>query len=582
MKLPYGKSNFRRVIEENNYYVDKTQHIEYLENADSEYVFLLRPRRFGKSLFISMLEYYYDTQYKNDFQKLFGKLYIGKNPTPNANSYLILSLEFSRIDTSSKKSTEKGFLSNVIYGIRKFLSDYKQYFTEQDINKILNEASPADTIKTLFNTTYENKINIPICILIDEYDHFANEILAFNFGEFSEIVSKNGFVRKFYETIKTATQEGIVQRFFGTGVTPITLDSMTSGFNIAHNYSTRRVFNEAMGFTREEVINLLVDTAKYRGFEGFEAEKIMKDLKKWYDGYLFNEDALERIYNSDMVLYFTSEYAENRFKKYPSNIIDVNIASDYSKIQRLFSIQNRDENFNNLNTIIKEGEIATKLVAQYSFERDFTQDDFVSLLYYMGYLSIKKADMSELIMQIPNFVVKSLFYDYFAEQIRKDAALDVKIPDIRNIVKQLAQKNEVKPFIELVENTLKGLSNRDFIQFDEKYIKLLFVTFANAAGFYYVKSEPEINQTYPDVMFLWRPPYFPKYQFVFELKYLKKKDADKLEEVHEEAKIQLEGYMNNKEMQDFIVRSEGGMETVKAYTVVFVGEKAEVIEEFVS
>ncbi len=184
-------------------------------------------------------------------------------------------------------------------------------------------------------------------------------------------------------------------------------------------------------------------------------------------------------------------------------------------------------------------------------------------------------------MQIPNFVVKSLFYDYFAQQIQKDAALDVEIPDIQQIVTQLAQQNDIMPFIGLVENTLKGLSNRDFIDFDEKYIKLLFVTFGNAAGFYYVKSEPEINQTYPDVMFLWRPPYFPKYQFVFELKYLKKKEANHLGATHKKAKEQLQGYMQNKEMQDFIVRSEGGMETVKAYTVVFVGEKAEIVEEFI-
>lgn len=582
MKLPYGESNFKSIIEENNYYIDKTRYIKYLENSDSNYVFLLRPRRFGKSLFVSMLEYYYGAQYKDDFQRLFGKLYIGQNPTPKVNSYLILSFEFSRIDTSSKKSTEKGFLSNVVKGAEAFLSEYNQYFNENDINQTLSETNSAEVIKTLFSKHRKRGIDIPICILIDEYDHFANEILAFNFNDFSKIVSENGFVRKFYETIKAATQEGVVQRFFGTGVTPITLDSMTSGFNIAHNYSTRKIFNEIMGFNYNEVVKLLTDTAKYRGFKDFEPKNIMPDLKKWYDGYLFNEEAIKRIYNSDMVLYFTSEYAENEFNKYPRNIIDTNIASDYSKIQRLFSIRNRKENFNNINTIIKEGEIATKLVAQYSFQRDFTQDDFVSLLYYMGYLSIKEADMSEIIMQIPNFVVKSLFYDYFAQQIQKDAELEVQTPDIRNIVKQLAQKNDIKPFVNLVENTLKGLSNRDFIKFDEKYIKLLFVTFANAAGFYYVKSEPEINQTYPDVMFLWRPPYFPKYQFIFELKYLKKKNSNKLKETHKIAKEQLKGYMQNKEMQDFIVRSEGGMDTVRAYTIVFVGEKAEIVEELTS
>lgn len=579
MKLPYGKSNFRSIIEENNYYIDKTKYIEYLENSDSDFVFLLRPRRFGKSLFVSMLEYYYSITHKEDFQKLFGNLYIGKNPTPKVNSYLVLKFDFSGIDTKSTDSTYIGFLEKIIVGVESFLSNYDHFFTIEDETKILSQQTPSILIGKLFSKYKKLKLKIPICIFIDEYDHFANELLAFRFNDFIDSVTENGFVRKFYETIKIATQEGIVQRFFGTGVTPITLDSMTSGFNIASNISSDLKLNNSMGFSQKEVVNTLSDISKLRTGKKLDFINILPDLKKWYDGYLFNKDAKDRIYNPDMILYFIKQFAKNSFKKYPDNIIDINIASDYSKLQRLFLIRNRQENFNNINTIIQNGKISVNLVVQYSFERDFTQDDFVSLLYYMGYLSIKEADMADLIMQIPNFVIKSLFYDYFAQQIQKDADLDAQIPDIRAIVKQLAQKNDIKPFIKLIEDTLKGLSNRDFIEFDEKYIKLLFVAFANVAGFYYVKSEAEINQTYPDVMFLWRPPYFPKYQFIFELKYLKKKDASKLENIYKTATNQLKGYVQNKELQDFIVRNEGGMETVKAYTIIFVGEKAEKIEE---
>jgi len=182
-------------------------------------------------------------------------------------------------------------------------------------------------------------------------------------------------------------------------------------------------------------------------------------------------------------------------------------------------------------------------------------------------------------MQIPNYVVKTLFYGFFAEKIRIDAQLNVETTDISSIVKQLAQQNNIAPFIELVETALNGLSNRDFIKFNEKYIHLLFIVFANQAGFYYVKSEPEINQKYPDVMFLWRPPFFPKYQFIFEIKYLKKSEIHLLENKKSEAKEQLRGYLTSPELKDFVVRDEGGMESVKAYAIVFVGEKVESIEE---
>ena len=184
MKLPYGKSNFRSVMVENNYYVDKTKYIEYLEDADSDYVFLLRPRRFGKSLFVSMLEYYYGIRHKDEFEKLFGKLYIGKNPTPKVNSYLVLSFEFSRIDTSSRATTESGFINNVKRGIRRFFAQYSHYFSDTDKQQIIDAEGAETCLKLLFNIYDEKKIKEPICILIDEYDHFANEILAFNFKEF--------------------------------------------------------------------------------------------------------------------------------------------------------------------------------------------------------------------------------------------------------------------------------------------------------------------------------------------------------------------------------------------------------------
>jgi len=577
-KLPYGMSNFLGIIEENCFYVDKTKYIEILENEHERYIFLLRPRRFGKSLFVSMLEYYYGIQYKDIFEKTFGNLYIGKNKTSLANSYLVLKFEFSRIDTRTPESTEAGFLKNVKIGIEEFLSIYDMFFTATARKKVLKNDSADACVKDLFSLHLLNKIQIPIYILIDEYDHFANELLAFKPTKFKEFVSKNGFVRKFYEAIKTATGQNIVGRLFATGVTPITLDSLTSGFNIAKNFAVRTNYNESMGFTQDELEKLLIEFTTEYNYK-LDLPKLLPDLKKWYNGYLFSSKAKDRIYNPDMVLHFMSEFSQTKFNEYPQKILDINIASDYTKLQKLFEIQHPARNYKIIDKIIQDGEHDATITEQFNFEKDFTSYDFISLLFYMGYLTIDTGEFARLKMIIPNFVIQSLFYDFFAEKIRIDAQLNVETPDIYEIVKQLAQQNNITPFIELVETALKGLSNRDFIKFDEKYIHLLFVVFANQAGFYYVKSEPEINQKYPDVMFLWRPPFFSKYQFIFEIKYLKKSDSHLLEDKKKEAKEQLQGYLSSPELKDFVVRDEGGMETVKAYAIVFIGEKAESVLE---
>jgi len=306
-KLPYGMSNFLAVIEENCFYVDKTKYIEILENEHERYIFLLRPRRFGKSLFVSMLEYYYGIQYKDIFEKTFGNLYIGKHKTSLANSYLVLKFEFSRIDTSTDKSTYEGFYRNVKTGVERFLAIYKNYFSLDDKEKILLSNSPEGLVIELFNTLEINKFDIPLYVIIDEYDHFANELLAFKPTKFKEFVSNNGFVRKFYEAIKTATGQNIVGRLFATGVTPITLDSLTSGFNIAKNFAVRTNYNESMGFTQDELEKLLIEfTTEYK--YNLDLSKLLPDLKKWYNGYLFSEEAIQRIYNPDMVLHFISEF----------------------------------------------------------------------------------------------------------------------------------------------------------------------------------------------------------------------------------------------------------------------------------
>jgi Predicted AAA-ATPase len=304
-RFPYGIGDYARLTRDNYIFVDKTPFIEKLENQGSAYIFLLRPRRFGKSLFISLLGYYYDINQKDNFEKLFGNRYIGSHKTQGANSYAILNFEFSRIDTKDFQSTYKGFLNNVKAGIEGFMAKYP-VFSEKEKENIFSKEEPAVMLFTFFVTYKGKKESHKIYLLIDEYDHFANEILAFNTHIFSDMMSKNGFVRKFYESIKTAAMEGVVDRMFATGVTPLTLDSMTSGFNISTDLSRHEFFNEAMGFNFEEVQELVALACRDQDCN---LPRIYKDMKNWYNGYIFHKNGSNRIYNSDVPI-------ERRKKKF--------------------------------------------------------------------------------------------------------------------------------------------------------------------------------------------------------------------------------------------------------------------------
>ena len=274
-KLPYGKSNYEELIKGKYEYVDKTKYIEKLENLYDTFIFFLRPRRFGKSLFASVLENYYDINKKNDFEQLFKNTYIGKNPTPLKNSYYILKFNFSGLITETEESLLNSFNNACIRGINRFINSYK-------IDMKLNtKGYPSDVFANFLNEV-EFKIDKPIYVIIDEYDHFANELLSFKTDLFSSIVSKTGFIRKWYEVLKIGT-ESIVSRIFATGVSPITLDSLTSGFNISTDITRQERFNEMMGFTEDEVRSLIKRTVQ----DEKEIEKIIKEMKINYNGYLF-------------------------------------------------------------------------------------------------------------------------------------------------------------------------------------------------------------------------------------------------------------------------------------------------------
>ena len=530
-KIPYGISDYKTLIEQKYIFVDKTKYLELLEELGEPFIFFLRPRRFGKSLFISILEYYYDINSENLFENLFENTYIGKNPTKKRNSYYVLRFNFSGINTSSKEALLNGFTQEIISGIANFEEKY-QILIEYNKNSM-----PSDIFKQFLRNVTKS-ITGSIYVLIDEYDHFANELLSFQTDMFEDTISKTGFVRKWYEVLKSGTDNGLIQKIFATGVSPVTLDSLTSGFNIAKNKTRDIRFNECLGFTENEVKNVLLESLG----NTIDVEREMPILKQYYNGYLFNEDGQNRIFNSDMVLYYASEYSASNCP--PKQLIDTNVSSDYKKMAKLFTLKNKEQNYKILNQIIQGIPQKTLITAEFSLSKNFSIDDFNSLLFYLGFLTINKANLNDVDLVVPNYVIKELYFDFFGEVLNEESGYNIDVSEIRNSIRNIAVEGNIKDFINIVSTTLNKLSNKDFIKFDEKYVKIIMLTYFMMSKIYYVKSEYEVDG-FIDIALLPRPGVNAPYNAIFEVKYIKKEAFTKklLEEKVKEAKEQIAKYV---------------------------------------
>ncbi len=576
VKIPYGSvGTFEDLVTQGYHYVDQTKYLERLEGLNKKHLFFLRPRRFGKSLFVSVLDYYYGMEYQDKFEDLFGAYYIGQKPTPLRNSYLMLKFNFSGINTATNETTHRGFLEEVRLGVLRFLKNYNSIFNQKNQEILQTISDPEIIMKQLWNWVRDEAKGEKVYILIDEYDHFTNEMVAYRFEEFKKVVGRNGWVRKFYETLKIGADTGIVDRTFITGVTPVTLDSLTSGFSNATDISTDIRFGEMMGFTHGEVKIILQKI----GIEEERLEDVLKDLKEWYNGYIFNKDMTESIYNSEMVLYFADQYLISNC--YPEQLLATSVATDYHKIRSMFRIAHKEqENMDTLQEILKTGTIKAPLTIKFNFEEDWQQHNFVSLLFYLGFLTIKGSELTRLIFGIPNYVIQQLYYQYFSQIILSRAKLNTYSIDIQEPISELALYNNYKPIVELTESVLTQLSaNNDRAAFNETHIKSIFVSWFYATGVYHIYSELEVakkNQNKDkgriDLLLTRRPPFEEevKYQFIFELKYLKKKNVGQLQTVRQEAVDQLKDYLKDEKVKH--------LKDLKAYVIMFVANKAEVIE----
>ena len=551
-KLPYGISDYERIVKDNYYYVDKTKYIEKLEDLPQPYITFLRPRKFGKTLFTSTLENYYDIKKKDKFEQLYKETYIGKHPTPLKNSYHILRFNFSGIDTSTVDTTINGFKREVGSSIKLFVQKYGLDF-------YVNMEDEAENIlDNLIKSFIVQKSNDKIYVIIDEYDHFANELLGFDTDQFKSFVSKNGKVRKWYEILKKGT-ETVIDRIFITGVAPITLDSLTSGFNIGTDITRDEEFNEMLGFTEAELVELM----NAQEISKEKEEEMLPIMKENYDGYKFSINGKEKIYNSTMCLYFLSNYT--RLEKLPESLVDVNIASDYSKIGKMLDLCKGEKRAEIIEKTVSGEGILSEITQKFNPAMEFTDMDLVSMLYYLGYLTIVKEELGMPELKAPNKVMREIYSDYFIKLIDDEAQMSIDNDEYTEILRQLALEGKIDKIVEILQKYLKNLSNRDYQRFDEKYVKLIFYCISMNLKLYTVKSELEVQREYPDILLVPRDRSKGYNSIMVEFKYLKKGEENKLKEKQKEAKEQIFKYSNYNEIKD--------IEKLHRYTITAVNDK---------
>ena len=519
-RIPYGMMNFVAVREDNCYYVDKTRFIEKVERAN-KYFFFIRPRRFGKSLTMSMLRHYYDVNQTDKFERLYGDLYIGKHPTRNHNKYLIIYLNFAVVnaDLGNYRSALDEHCNT---RFNSFCDSYARLLPD-GIKDELNKKSGCVAQLDYINDECD-KAGLKIYLFIDEYDHFTNHILsdAARLEEYQGETHGTGYLRTFFDTIKAGTDSSI-ERVFITGVSPVTLDDLTSGFNIGTNYSLDYDFNQMVGFTEEEVREMLTYYSQHYEFN-HTIDELIDIMKPYYDNYCFSEDAYGEttMYNSNMVLSFLYKYIGNRCRL-PKRMLDENIRVDYEKLRMLIR---KDKEFAHdasiIQTLVSEGYVTGELKEGFPAENIADNDNFVSLLYYFGLVTIGDTDMGDTKFIIPNEVVREQIFTYLLDTY-KENDLTFDSSDIRTKEKFMAYRGEFKPFFQYISDCIYTFSSQRDRQKGEAFVHGFTLALTSQCRFYRPISELDNQNGYADVFLRPRCEIYKdmEHSYIIELKYLK-------------------------------------------------------------
>ena len=516
-QVPYGVADFVTVIEQNLYYVDKTMFIPELEKQPRN-LFFIRPRRFGKSIFLSMLYSYYDCTQSHKFQSLFGNLWIGQHPTPLQGKYQVLFLDFSQI-TGNIDKLETKFNSYLSINLDAFVRQYSEYY-QAEMEEILAQEDFEEKMELIFKAAKAHQYHL--YLIIDEYDNFTNVILNER-GEnvYHAITHADGFYRDVFKKFK-----GNFERIFMMGVSPVTLDDVTSGFNIGWNISIKPEFDEMLGFSTTDVVEMFTYYKEHGSIPAdSDIDAIVNDMKPWYDNYCFAEEALKkktRMFNCDMVLYYLRNYMDNGCS--PRQMIDPNTRTDYGKMKKLLQFDKLDgERKGIIRKIAEEEQIVTQLYESFSAYQIPKAEIFPSLLFYYGMLTIKGTRGSKLILGIPNNNVRKQYYGYLEEEYQAKAYVDVN--QLTDYYYDMAYDGKWEEGLRFMADAYAKVSSvRDGIE-AERNLQGFFMAYLNLNDYYITAPELELNHGYCDFFLL--PDlthYASQHSYILELKVLSKKD----------------------------------------------------------
>ena len=573
-RIPYGMMNFIDVREDDCYYVDKTHYIPLIENAN-KYFFYIRPRRFGKSLTISMLRHYYNILEADKFERWYGDLYIGKHPTPERNSYLIIYLNFAVVN-AELNSYRQSLDAHCNTEFNFFCDVYAQYLPEGIKEEMNKKKGAVEQLDYLYKECV--KTNQQIYLFIDEYDHFTNKILSEPscLEDYKSETHGTGYLRSFFDTVKAGTYSTI-KRCFVTGVSPVTMDDLTSGFNIGTNYSLSPEFNEMTGFNEEEVRAMLDYYATTCQFH-HSTDELIEAMKPWYDNYCFAEQSYgsTTMYNSNMVLYFVDNYIRNRGYM-PRNMVEENIRVDYNKLRMLIR---KDKEFTHdastIQTLVQQGYITGELKTGFPAETIAEPDNFISLLFYFGMLTISGTKRGKTLLTIPNQVVREQLYSYLLDTYN-EADLRFDNWEKGKLASAMAYRGDWKAYFDYIAECLHRYSSQRDKQKGEAYVHGFTLAMTAQNRFYRPISEQENQEGYADIFMF---PLLDIYKdmlhsYIIELKYAKGKDSDeKVEQLRQEAITQANRYAASETVQKAI-----GTTTLHKIIVIYQGMKMVVCEE---
>jgi len=522
MKFPYGISDFYQIIDEGYFYLDRTMHIRLIEETGKTILFL-RPRRFGKSMLLSMLENYYDIAKTDRFEHLFSRLAIGQKPTPLHNRYLIMRWDFSTVATyGDVEQIQRALTNHVNNAIKLFVGRYSQYLHRSI------EVTPDDPISSFQAVMAAvQQSEYKLYLLIDEYDNFANEILMAHRTEglrrYEDLVKSEGMFRSLFKAVKAATNGQGLDRIFITGVSPIVLSDVSSGFNIAGNIYLWPNFNNVCGFSEAEIATTLHTIVQERGLPAEKAEEALAVMRAFYNGYSFNYNLPPTIYNPTLAIYFL-QYLQT-FGVYPREMLDSNLAMDQVKIQYISHLPNGEAL---IQAALQEQPpiVVDQLADRFGVEAllQSVQDTtlMTSLLYFFGVLTLtnEMTEKGKIVLRIPNMVARRLYAERMAALLLPDVS---EREEGQRAAEMLYQNGDMQPLCDFVEQHLfKVLDNRDYRWANELTVKTTFLSLLFNDTFYMMDSEPALQRNYGDLLMLIRPEMrrFTLWDILVEFEYV--------------------------------------------------------------